>query len=457
MASKRSRGRNKGYPKRILKKYGPSHAASSAATESTMSSTSEPPASAAPPLPDASSQADTHQDLLKRTSAGTDQAPQNKPEKRPEPQSVAEFVDAFYAGRTKVLSDATRRRLKSTTASLDAGARGDLLRMAIDTDETLDKTRRLLLLASEVNEHKVLGDLLLDFAANVVGLHPAVRTNGLSAHLFPVHGDEYDLEDAWQLLKSLELPKSPATPADDDMAPNGAASGQEPDVDSASSEADSVGRRTTTTKAKSAARAAQQVASKARRNALLCSVVWRVYRNKKPFSEAMRGLRGTLFSPGSNPTGLEAALLEAIASMPEKEDSKVALLLQWSARQQDDLWRELTKAKCRNEALTAQGDALDLRLSEANKRIEALDGELQVERASKEALDRHIGVVKTHGQADYEGLRASSLKAIRDAVQQLEQVSVALGRDIPKVAFAREVLDTIVDSLRGTTKKLEDA
>jgi hypothetical protein len=64
---------------------------------------------------------------------------------------------------------------------------------------------------------------------------------------------------------------------------------------------------------------------------------------------------------------------------------------------------------------------------------------------------------KTHGQADYEELRASSLRAIRDAVQQLEQVSVALGRDVPKVSFAREVLDTIVDSLRATTKKLEDA
>lgn len=408
-------------------------------------------------MPGASSQSDTHQEPQEKTSAATEHAPQNKPEKRPEPQSSAEFVDAFYAGRTKVLSDATLRRLKSTTVSLDAGARGDLLRMAIDTDQTLDKTRRLLLLASEVSELKVLGHLLLDFAAEVVLLHPAVRTNGLRAHLFPVHGDEYTLEDAWRLLKSLELPAPPTASADDETEPKDAGTGQASDDASADLESGTGGKRPKAAKANSAARAAQQAATKARRNALLCSVVWRVHRNQQSFSDAMRGLRGTLFSPGAGPTALEAELLEAIALMPEKEDSKVALLLEWSARQQSDLLNKLTNAQRRNEALTAQGEALDLELDGANKRIEALEGELQAERASKEALDRHIGVVKTHGQADYEDLRASSLKAIRDAVQQLDQVSIALGREVPKVAFAREVLDTIVDSLRGTTKKLEDA
>jgi chromosome segregation ATPase len=298
-----------------------------------------------------------------------------------------------------------------------------------------------------------LGYLLLQFAAEVVLLHPAARANGMRAHLFPLHGDEYTLEDAWRLLRSL---KTMSAAVEQEGGDDGGEGGVARDATSASESTAST-HRATDQKAAAAARAHQHAADKARRNALLCSVVWRVHRNQQTFADAMRGLRGTIFALDVKPTSPEAELLEAIALMPEKEDSKVALLLEWTARQQSDLLNKLTDSLRRADALGAEEAALRAQLGEAKERVAALEGQLQSERASKEELDRHIGVVKTHGQADYEELRASSLRAIRDAVQQLEQVSVALGRDVPKVSFAREVLDTIVDFLRATTKKLEDA
>lgn len=382
-----------------------------------------------------------------------ERGPHRKAEKRPDPQSVAEFLDAFYSGRAKVLSEATVRRLKSTAVVLDPKVRGDLLRLAIHVDESLDKTRRLTLLASEVEELKVLGHLLLEFAKDVVLLHPAVRTNRLSSHLFPLYGDEHTLEDAWGLLNT---PKTAEPTAHHQEIVTNSGENESSFAEQTLQRSEQ-SQRTKEQKAAAAARAFQAVTDKARRNALLCSVVWRVHRNQQTFAEAMRGLRATLFSLESRPSSLEVELLEAIALMPEKEDPKVALLLEWTARQQVDVSNKLNDALRRSDLLANHHAATASQLAEATARIEILETQLESERASKEELGRHIGVVKTHGQADYEELRASSLRAIRDAVQQLEQVSVALGRDIPKVPFAREVLDSIVDSLRVTTKKLEDS
>lgn len=445
---------SKGYPRRVLEKYGLHQESASRhdTKQKTMNSESHPPYGETPGRVPETEDA---REQLKVESGRRDhgeEGHQRKTEKRPDPQTVAEFLEAFYAGRAKVLSEATLRRLKATAVVLDPNARGDLLRLAIDVDESLDKTRRLTLLASEVSELKALGHLLLEFAVDVVLLHPAVRTNRLRAHLFPLYGDEYTLEDAWRLMTPPKTAE--ATGPHQGIAAridNGESTLTEPTLPRGEQS-----QRTKDQKAAATARALQAIADKARRNALLCSVVWRVHRNLQTFSDAMRSLRGTLFSLENRPPSLEIELLEAIALMPEKEDSKVALLLEWTARQQADVLKKLNDALRRADLLAAQEAATASQLADAIKRVAILEAQLKSELASKEELGRHIGVVKTHGQADYEELRASSLRAVRDAVQQLEQVSVALGRDIPKVPFAREVLDTIVDSLRVTTKKLED-
>lgn len=467
MQYKRPADPNKGYPKRLLRKYGqpaPAQRTTTVANETTMDSKTSP-SSDAPPLPapaattPSTSAPTTPQDVPANATHGTQPSEEpgkpEKPEKRADPQTAAEFIEAFYAGRAKVLSEATVRRLKNSPIALEAAVRGDLLRRALAADESLDKTRRLLVLSTEVDELKALGHLLLQFAADVVVLHPAVRTNGMQAHLFPPYGEERSLEDAWHLLKASDTRVPPSTVSTEeqpvastvDEATSGASGAESGTLDSPNRSA----------KVAAAMRAAQQSANKARRNALLCSVVWRVlHRKQLPFAEAMRALRGTLFAQGVEERRLESELLEALALMPEKEDAKVALLLQWTTKQQSDLVNKFTAGQTRIESLTERISDLEAEVEEGTQQAQSLRQELEFERASKEELGRHIGVVKTHGEADYEELRAASLRSIRSAVQQFEQVSIALGRDVPKVAFAREVLDTIVDSLRVTTKKLEE-
>jgi hypothetical protein len=170
----------------------------------------------------------------------------------------------------------------------------------------------------------------------------------------------------------------------------------------------------------------------------------------------MRALRGTLYAQWVDGPRLEAELLEALALMPEKEDGNVALLLHWTTKQQSDLVNKYAAGQSRIERLSGQVSCLEAEVRVGSQHAESLNQQLVLERASKAELDHRIDVMKTHSEADYEELRAGSLRFLRDAVLQLEQVSVALSRDKPKVPIAREILEGIVDSLRAETKKMEE-
>lgn len=378
----------------------------------------------------------------------------SKPEKSPEPQSTQEFIDAYYLGRVKVLSDSTVRRIKGSQVYPDPNVRSKLLSVAPSCDASLDRTRKLMFIASEVEDLKPLGEYLMRFAAEVVVRHPAVQANGMQAKLFPNYQDESTLEDAWAALCAVEPAVAPEGEAE---FPGGR--GQEREAGFA---VISSFDRPTARKAKdrlpgAKGKPAPAIANKARRNALLCSVVWRVFRKQLSFSEAMRAMRNTVFKLAKLPDALESELLEAIALMPEKEDAKVALLLGWLVKQQEELNDRFSDAVRNTERLAAKVADLEKDREQAIETIARLEGELAQEQARKLELDAHIGVVTTHGQADFEALRAMSLGVVRDAVGRLEDVSTALGREPPKVSFAREVLDTIVDSLNAANKKLEES
>lgn len=462
MNFKRTSDSNKGYPKRLLHKYGKTAPTQTAKVDkdTTMDNKNTPLSG---PYTSPSTSETTPKTIVSSISeelsaiSSNNSQPPGKPfkqEKRAEPQTVAEFIEAFYAGRAKVLSEPTIRRLKSSPIALEAAVRGDLLRRALAIDESLDKTRRLLVLSTEVDELKALGHLLMQFATDVVVLHPVLQTNGLLVHLFPPYGEERSFEDAWRLLNASEVRQPSNVTSTEELQSAQAAEEATTDVSIGDGATDSPSLGV---KASSTIRVAQQLANKARRNALLCSVIWRVlHRKQVPLTEAMRALRNTLFAHGVNEPRLEAELLEALALMPEKEDAKVGLLLEWTTKQQSELVNKYSVGQSRIESLSRRVSDLETEVEKGNERAKALRQQVDSERASKEELGRNIGVMKTHGEADYEELRAASLRTLRDSVQQLEQVSVALGRDVPKVLFARDVLDTIVDSLRAATKKLED-
>jgi len=488
--------KNKGYPRRVREKYGeagvrpeqrPSVAPSQPTSHENIMTSRIPPqnesapgesrppptlaeepaanpiestaASSGAPLTDSAIQPPSLVAEDQNTEvAGTDRKVE-KNEKRAEPQNVAEFVEAFYAGRVKALADATIRRLKNSAIVLDASTRGALLRNSMLTDRTLDKTRRLMLIATEVTDLKLLGHLLFDFAADVVTYHSALRANGMQARLFPNYDDQYALEDAWIALCALtNSEESRAAKVGQDPVRDGVADkvDGEPDVQAEEQREEQREARVRHS-GFAAARTAQLQVNKARRNALLCSLIWRVHKKHASFAEAMRALRTTLFRPPVRSATLEAELLEAIALMPEKEDPKVALLLEWQSRQQADLVNRLSEATRQAESLSTQVGDLQSQVANGLADADRLEKELAYEKVKKRELDVQIGVVQTHGQADYEALRAMSLRIVRDSASQLEDVSKALLRSPPKVEFAREVLDTIVDSLKATSNKLVEA
>lgn len=378
-------------------------------------------------------------------------------DKRSEPQNVAEFIDAFLAGKAKSLSEATARRIKGASPSIDPSLRGELLRRAQEVDGALDKSRKLMLLAKELSSHKALTYTVIEFCVDCVLMNPFVQSEGMRPVLFPGHHDACGLDDAWKKLQALALPSNTnpkvpdveleTTSSTDKLDSSGAHVGQE------SGKANAKGGA-----AKAAAqRSVAALASRVRRNALLCSAIWRVQQEQVSFPEVMRTLRATLFSLKKRPDSLEDELLEAIASLPEKEDERVAYLLEWSARQQTEAMNKFADASRQAEALSLEVDALKARLASSEERVDSLQGYLERERNARAESEKALGVAETHGQADLEELRALSLKALRDAVSQLDVVSEALKRVPPKVESALDKVDAVMDALKTTNKKLEDA
>lgn len=370
----------------------------------------------------------------------TTEVPQTKKsEKRYEPQSVDDLLGAFYRGKVKTISDSTVRRLKTVGLYLQPSQRGELRRIAIESDETLDRTRRLMVVASEIPDLKTLGHLLMEFASEVVVFHPRLQRNGLQARLFPMRWDDNDLAAAWEFLNEPAV----ASETSSKIQPPGPEGAPQPEA----------GADNSKPKAAASDRAA---VSKVRRNALLCSLLWRVSRGA-PFTEAMRGLRNSVFKLSSWPPALERDLLEAVALMQEKEDSKVALLLEWQARQNSELQAKIDQANRQLAATQEQIRPIESARDEALARCLELEALLADARGKKEQLTATLGVVQTHGKADFEELRSLALRLVIDTARKLEEASTALGREQPKVVLARETINVAVDGLHAGLKKLEEA
>ncbi|OWJ63469.1 hypothetical protein [Paraburkholderia caledonica] len=378
----------------------------------------------------------------------------DKVDRRAEPQTTGGFIEAFFSGKTKTLSSATAKRLAGASVAIEPSVRGRLLRDALEGDPGLEKTRKLMLLARENRTYRTLNHLLMEFCVDCVLLNPAVRTTGMKGMLFPGFDDNTSLEDAWRLLQSLG---SLGAASADNASPPDTVPGVADDAQPAAAPGDQSGGAQQTKDGKDRLPGAKLVASRSRRNALLCSAIWRMHHGQTTFGEMIRSLRATVFALRERPHSLESELFEALATLPDKEDERLAYVLEWSARQQADGTTRLAEA-------TRQADTLQLRLADTEEqfrttleRAETLERQLEAERTARAAADRAVGVAQTHGQADLEEVRAMSLIAIRDAIAQLDVVSAALKREFPKIESARDKVDSVMDALKNANKKLEDA
>jgi hypothetical protein len=366
--------------------------------------------------------------------------------KKIELRSPFDFLDAYYKGRVKTLSEAVIRRIKSNSIALDSESREALLQLAISEDVILDKTRKLMSIGLKLDDLKPLGELLINFAVEVICQHSKIKSNGVQAKLFPGFMDEFTLNDAWTTLEGLQkltVVKEPSVPVVSSSSEEGGAK-----VGSTQKSRNGLRRSGGNLKQPSL------TAERAFRNAYLCSVIWRIHKKQSTFADSMRAMRSSIFRAQSNVIN-EDELLEAIAQMPEKEDLKVALIWDWQVRQQTEVTSRLSFATQEIERLEAQlVTAENEKIVQLNA-IYRLQQEATQSQLKIEQLIADIGVVTIHGNDDQENLRASSLRVISGAITNIENVVTALGRDPPKTGIAIEVLTVVLDGFEQVKKQLQ--
>lgn len=369
-------------------------------------------------------------------------------EKRVEPQNLTEFIDAFLNGKVKSISEALARRLGSSSPRIEVEARGELLRLAQASDVTLDKVRKLLISAKKLTSNSVLEQEMIEFCLDCVLSNEFVRAEGMRSLLFPGHDDISSLEEAWARLQSLTILNSigaeecqPESPHADDSTVSEVA---KPSANSAKNQNE---------KSK---RALATLAARTRRNALCCSAIWRVRQKQMEFPQVVRALRATLFVLEKRVDSVDDELLEALSSISEKESDVVALVLDWSLRQQIESLNRVEDVNRRYAASARELDEAKEQLIQMKVLADSLRAQLGEERAAGEELHKKLGVAKTHGQADLEDLRSQALKTMRDAVSQLDVVSEALKRDPPKILSALDKVEAVMDRLKSTNNNLEN-
>lgn len=352
--------------------------------------------------------------------------------KRVELRSISEYVNALYGGSVKSLSEQTLNRLKNSMHAVPPDERGDLLRLALDTDKSLEKTKLLLLVADRCGAYKGLAQAFRSLAKDVLLLHPVAQGNSTISEFFHGIDDRKGLRELWSALygqpSSVNREKPLEHSGEPKSDPDGSAQAEE--------------------------RNASKQLAKARRNMFLCGALWRGSEDSPDIQGLIHTLGTTLFRSSNDPI-VDGALLSSLATASEKEDERIALLIAWSVAQTGhlnariaDLGRRLQTSE---DALSrTQGELASTRDLLDDKEIEVgqRDAQLKAQLAD-------TGIQKTHARADYEALRADSMNVIKAAVAELENVDVALSREIPKTYLAREVVQAVVDSLIKHVGSLE--
>jgi chromosome segregation ATPase len=174
------------------------------------------------------------------------------------------------------------------------------------------------------------------------------------------------------------------------------------------------------------------------------------------FPEVFRSLRATLFALERRIITADDELLEALSSISEKESGVVALVLDWSLKQQIESRNQFDALDRRHSITTQELTEAREQLMQVTTHADRLSKQLGEERAAGEQLHKEIGVAKTHGQADLEDLRSLALKTLRDALSQLAVVSEALKRDPPKIQSALDKVEAVMDRLKSANDNLEE-
>jgi len=330
-------------------------------------------------------------------------------------EGLADFLAHFYAGKTKSLSsDATLRKVWKN-AHIEDARRYELLELAQESDPTLEKSLNLMLLAADLNGYRGVEAQLRFFAAEV-----GRRVNGQG---------KYSLE-SW-------LPRT----VDDGL--------------SLEAMANEVREAIRTVVVSEAPTAEKKKAQKRLECGFYLACQWRLYQGT-PIRELVGVLRRSLFAPSALQRERSDGLVRLLASQPFADVPGLTWLL-------DDQARMVHQANARTDQLEREMRQLAVAKSQAEERLKGCEAELAAKtirlnelQAQLDAAQEQSRIQEVHSNDDLSRLRGQVLRVLNSELPILSDVLIALDRDPPKVAVAREYLGSVVEKLNKEISRIKD-
>ena len=353
------------------------------------------------------------------TSRGKKGKKEGQLEKK-EIESCDEYLEAYYSGKLKSLSEKTVHLIKGKAPST-TGLRATLIDHAVKSDFALEKTRSLFVFSLNAGGYSGLGRTLRDFAKDVVMRHPVMGSQD-SEKWFPVtsHNDAANVKTLWAGVGIVEPETAPETSTEDEQS-----------------------KKTSSTDIK-----------KARRNAFLCAVIWRFAERQTTFAESFRSLRSTIFQTSPDDKDVEEKLLHFLVLSQEKDRSGIAAFAQWFHDQTIQVQKQAEQYKQRLDSLQLQKQELDESLSAKKNEIILLNEQLSTLQLQVDANVEEIRILKVHTKDDLERQKSRTLRTLEDEIPVLADCLTALTRDPPKLEVAKEYLGTALDTLNKELKAL---
>jgi hypothetical protein len=356
-------------------------------------------------------------------SPNTKNGAQIKTDKGKIQETIEQFIESFYAGKTKSLSIDRVRKFKKQSFEVDL--RENLVILAAKNDLTLEKSKNLLIFSKELNGYPFFQRTLNEFIRDAVMRHPIMVSN--SAQLwFPLSGgqDEANLYDLFATIGALKQSPQKVKLKKEDL--NNA------DIKAVSE------------------------LQKARLNAFYIAVVWRYLNKYLVFAEFIKVLRVTVYKL-QDTQGLESSVFDFLVAGQGKEVINIASLLHWHFDQGEGDRKAAEIAWLKAEELTGQLVKINGLLVSANSEIEVLNEQINELTKKLDEASEKERVLGIQTRDDKQKQRGRTLRILESEIPLLADCLTALDRDPPKVKIAKEYIDLVLQKLSKELVEIKGA
>lgn len=352
--------------------------------------------------------------------------------KRKDIDTIEDYVDAFFAGRAKTLSDEVARRISRVKFG-DDQRRAELVRVAAESDPLLEKSRQLLLVALPSQTFGMLRAAIREFARDVITCRMNSIFDVTPWLVQPNDERRQELTVLWEKLQSLplkseqasrvtNLPGNGETGADDDLSAD----------------------------AKRASTDEQRLV----RNVFFAAVLWE-YSQRPALPQLIRELRSTVFAVTMDKPELDLNCLTLLCANQQRDPKSIGSLLKWYSEQDGDVRNQLSLSQTRASQLETLVREKQATLDSKENEIKALKTEIEALREQIANALETTRVQGVHLRSDLDKQRNRTLRVLNDEIPVLADSLTALEREPPKIAVARNYLGSAIDKLNEELRLLK--